>query len=288
MSSHSHRFTAPRGWRGAVVVVALLGAACTDGERSPGTAEVLSTDPYALADTRFSDAFFVKPTRTLEDSEAFVLAPLIVQSSSGAGDTLEKRLFGSVSFDGKTLRFAGSTATVYFDFSRVELHGRSRRQATYRWWYRDSSGGEPLAQGVRMTLDDAGKPALWEILHQSDGLRFVVAATWLEEAAAAEFGPPPPDRRFALERPAAVCPDVFVLRIIAPGPVPMGPFVYLGDPLSTPVTVLCRCMPSAFDALQGDGYYELEPMERLGVSPDVLDDVEPSRLPECLRLPTTF
>ena len=68
----------------------------------------------------------------------------------------------------------------------------------------------------------------------------------------------------------------------------MGPFVYLGDPLSTPVTVLCRCMPSAFDALQGDGYYELEPMERLGVSPDVLDDVEPSRLPECLRLPTTF
>ena len=286
------RRSATRGWLGvAGGFLALCGVGCFEKQPSTNPAVGVADDPYALAETRFSDAYFLKPTRKLEGSEAFVLAPLIVQYAGGDDDALEKRLFGRAPFDNAALRASSTSATLYFAISSVEIHGRSHRQVTYRWWYPRSPGREAtVGQGLRMTLDDAGQPALWEILVQAEGLRFIVASSPLEEAAAAEFGGPLVDRRYALERPLEEYPDVFVVRSIAPGPVPMGPFVYLGDPVPTPVTVICRCMPSQFDALRGSGYYELVPMTQLGddAARGLPDELKAIPLEKCLRLPAKF
>jgi hypothetical protein len=271
--------------------LALCGVGCLEDQPSTVPAMAVGGDPYALAETQFSAAFFLKPTRDLEGREAFVLAPLIIQYAGGDDDTLERRLFGGASFENGELRSSSTPAIVYFVFSTVEIHGRPHRQVTYRWWYPEVPGRAAIVgQGLRMTLDDTGQPVLWEILFQAEGQRFIVASTPLEEAAVAEFGAPLAERRFALERPLGEYPDVFVLRVIAPGPVPMGPFVYLGDPVPTPVTVLCRCMPSQFDALRGDGYYELAPMAQLGndAAGGLPDELEAMPLEECLRLPATF
>ncbi len=83
----------------------------------------------------------------------------------------------------------------------------------------------------------------------------------------------------------------------------MGPFLYLEGPTHSVATLICRCMPSQFDAMAGDGQYELRPLSELEAqglntsrwSPALLrqdeseesfDDADdPGWLERCLRLP---
>ena len=48
-----------------------------------------------------------------------------------------------------------------------------------------------------------------------------------------------------------------VARVLADGPMAMGPFVYLTEPGLEVTTLLCRCMPAQVDDFFANTYYEL-------------------------------
>ena len=114
-----------------------------------------------------------------------------------------------------------------------------------------------------MTLDDSGHAVIWEVLTDDSGMPLIFVATPLEEAARKEFGDPLPGRRYSIEADPQGAPNVIVPRVISPGPVPMGPFLYLDGPSHSVATLICRCMPSQFDDLAGDRQYELRPLSEL-------------------------
>ncbi len=158
-------------------------------------------------------------------------------------------------------------------------------------------------QGIRITLNSAGQPALWEVLTDSSGAELIFVSHSLEAAALAEFGKPLPGRRYAIERSMEEAPNVIVARVIDDGPVAMGPMVYLSAGTRTVSTLICRCMPAQVRKLVATATYDLLPFqsgptnslitqanallkERTAFWPGEHPGEE--RLEQCLRLPGAF
>ena len=233
-----------------------------------------SSDPdtiYARADLHWPAACLFKPDHQLEDQVEYSLAPLLLGRSDASDSDAGKRYaFGAVA---KTASGAFavdvSKPTIYFGESTAILRGKEYRQLRYQWWRSTTSG--QASQGFRMTLDPAGQAVIWEILTDDSGARLIFVATPLEEAAREEFGAPLPGRRYSIETAIEAAmetavegvPDVVVPRVVSPGPVPMGPFLYLEGPTHAVATLICRCMPSQFDTIAGDHQYELRPLSEL-------------------------
>ena len=121
-----------------------------------------------------------------------------------------------------------------------------------------------------MTFDDKGMILIWEVLTDGSGPHLIFVVTALEDAARKEYGEPLPERRYSIEASVSAAPDVIVPRVVRPGPMPMGPFLYLEHSTHDVVTLICRCMPSQVDNLAGDGEYELKPrsdLESSGLEP---------------------
>lgn len=262
---------------------------------------------YARADLHWPAAYLFKPEYQLEAQVEFSLAPLILGRSDASDPDADKRYaFGAVA---KTASGAFavdlSKPTIYFGESTAILRGKEYRQLRYRWWHSapSSSSSTPAGQGFRMTLDDSGHAVIWEVLADDSGMPLIFVATPLEEAARKEFGDPLPGRRYSIEADPQGAPNVIVPRVISPGPVPMGPFLYLDGPSHSVATLICRCMPSQFDDLAGDRQYELRPLSELegqGLNTsrwslalprqdegeESFDDADdPGWLERCLRLP---
>ena len=207
---------------------------------------------------RFESGWLYKPKRDLDGETEFALAPLIVvEASESAPQPAEP------------LSVAVSELTVV-------LNGAPHQQFVYRW----RGLGEP--QGIRMTLNGDGLAVIWEVLRESCGRRLVVVSEGLEAAAAEVYGAPLPGRRFAVERAVEETPDVHVIRAINPGPIPMGPFVYLTHDGLDVATVICRCMPSQVDDISGSFDYTLEVSDGSGDHDAFLP------LESLLRLPESF
>jgi hypothetical protein len=109
-------------------------------------------------------------------------------------------------------------------------------------------------------LNSAGQPVVWEVLTDSSGTEVFFVAQSLETAARAEFGPPLPGRRYAIETSTNSAPNAVVARVIDDGPMPMGPMVYLQAGTRDVSTVICRCMAAQAKKLAGASTYELEPL----------------------------
>ena len=77
-------------------------------------------------------------------------------------------------------------------------------------------------QGIRITLNSAGQPAIWEVLADGSGAELIFVSQSLEAAALAEFGKPLPGRRYAIERSVEEAPSVVVARVIDDGPMAHG------------------------------------------------------------------
>ena len=112
-------------------------------------------------------------------------------------------------------------------------------------------------QGIRITLNSAGQPVIWEVLADSSGAELFFVSQNLEAAAMAEFGKPLPGRRYAIERSVEAAPDVVVARVIDDGPVAMGPIVYLSAGTRAVSTLICRCMPAQARKLLATSTYDL-------------------------------
>ncbi len=279
----------------------------------PGLAPV---EIYQRATNQFAQADFYKPAESKTNEPAFALAPLILQEVEGAGEPLSQPdRFGTLSLSNGLWALDPSRPSVYWHADTVTLSGRSHARLAYWWFYSlgsarsasapylQSSGqreGGLMAQGLRLTLNSAGQPAIWEVLADSSGAGLVFVSQSLEAAAAARFGKALPGRRYAVERSVQEAPKAIVARVIDDGPVAMGPIVYLSAGTRSVSTLICRCMPAQAKTLRTTATYDLLPLpaaasDLLSQTPGTEPDSRPNfwagdvdtdnRLEQWLRLP---
>jgi hypothetical protein len=221
------------------------------------------------AHMRFERALFLKPEASEVDLP-LELAPLFVQDVTSMSDVdVLSSPIGALAGDRLSgFRCDFDRPTVYVSKVSITLRKRKYALLTFGWYHRAT----PLLPAttptvVRLVLDEQELP-LFALVHQAKesdqqrctGLFFVSES--LEQAAKERFGEPLPGREFAIERePESDCSPI-VVRTFEPGPVPMGPYVYL-DQHGNVTTLLCRCSPSQMDEVVYTKRYRLEPFERV-------------------------
>lgn len=228
---------------------------------------------YELAGSGFERVDLVFPMPDASRSEVN-LAPLIVEEIRGDGDPSDH-----------------AETQVEFRRQEVTLAGRTRSQICYRWHLPAAEAANaPHAQGVRLTLDASGHPAIIELLARQNGLRVIYVSESLENTARTAHGPPLPGRKHAIERGVEEQPTVVVARALPESAAPLGPFVYLESGTRRVVTMLCRCEPSRLSDARGTRSYSLQ--ETVEAFPDedrMLDAAaDPRWLERALRLPSDF
>jgi hypothetical protein len=194
---------------------------------------------------------------------------------------------------------------VYVGESEIAVSGRRHPQVTFIWVPESATAEKaPTVRGVRMTLDAAGQPVIWEALGESEHLRVFYVARSLEAAAGAEYGPPLTGRRYAIEPGVAVQPRVMVVKVVDDGPMPMGPIVYV-NASRTINSISCRCTPAQVRQVPATMEYDLidaPALQAAVMSSDRGDvvalaglisarlgtDPDQHSLEECLRLPAGF
>ena len=253
----------------------------------------------ALAE--FPVADYVKPAPDQLGGMLDTLAPLLVQQRTAGNDDGPEDEFGIVYDAGQTgLEVDASRPVIYAEHTTADVAGN--QVGAYTYWWRYANAGQWVGLQV-ITLPD-NTPIAWVPVSSewrkygtqhacrrkagSDQRerRVFVASTC--ESAAREAGlEPPPGRLFAVDTPLPDGKNTFVARLTAPGPVPMGPYVYLarntprGDGKDTTgrqtrddshdhmqdgptfriSSVICRCMSSQAYEYASENRYELLPLE---------------------------
>jgi len=263
---------------------------------------------YLRATNEFAQANFFKPVEPPITDLSFTLAPLILEQVSGdLGPTHPPERFGLLTRSNGVLTVDTSRPTLYVVADTIQIRQKPYAQLTYLWVYAGEPRGPALpslgVQGVRITLDTSGQPALWEILADHSGAEVFFVTQKLEGAARAEYGEPLPGRHCSIERSRGEAPQAVVARVLEDGPMAMGPMVYLQAGTHDASTVLCRCMPAQVKKLLQTSTYSLAHLE-VGRPHELLDEARrrakvPSafwpgngnghgRLEKCLRLPGSF
>jgi hypothetical protein len=316
--------TAARGVEATAVLVAVLGV-CVAGQigschgQSPATSPYLEI--YQRTTNEFAQALFYKPAEPKTTDLAFSLAPLILQEVSGAQTALPlPDRFGTLSVSKGAAILDPSRPAIYWEIDTVQIKGKAFARLSYLWCYapgpRESkpgqgpgtaaSGQAPSAlplQGIRITLNSAGQPGIWEVLADSSGAKLFFVSQNLEAAAMAEFGKPLPGRRYATERGVEATPDVVIARVIDDNAVAAGPIVYLSAGTRAVSTLICRCMPAQARKLPATSTYDLVPFHAVSTNSLLMqgrvmlqqraafwpgDDTDGKQSEACLRLPEAF
>jgi hypothetical protein len=286
-----------RGWACAAPLLFLLLVRAFAAGAASAAETNLNAAIYQRVETNFAQAVFFKPAEVRTNDVTFNLAPLLMQQVSGErSNTKQAGEFASPSLsNGVWSVRALSRPAVYVYSDVAAMGGVQRLRLTYTWWYAGATAGRSGVQGVRMTLNSAGEPVIWEVMTDSRA-ELVFVSESLEAAAQGEFGKPPAGRRFAVERSVAEAPKVVVARVLADGPVPMGPFVYLMEGTHEVASVLCRCMPAQAKQLVSTCSYDLVPLpaEVVGEVAQTGASFWPgkeeggNRVERCLRLPSKW
>jgi hypothetical protein len=130
---------------------------------------------------------------------------------------------------------------VYAGSRDVTVDGQARQQVMYVWMRQGVHG--PRAQAMRGTLNEDGRPWIWEVFTDSAPGDVVFATAFAEKRATERYGEPLPGRKYSIEGVLSADRDIVVARILADGPVAAGPFVYVGK-TGNVTTMHCRCSPS--------------------------------------------
>jgi hypothetical protein len=256
-----------RFWQ-APVCIALAGvclAGCVPGGK-PLSAEQRATI-HQRAEFTFENAVLLKPTDIASSySLGAKLAPLFVQEIRAT----------------KGVTPQTAPRTVFFSEGEVILAGQTRAQVSYIW----QTPGNSSRRGVRIPLNAAGLPVVWEVLNEGSQAQVIFVSQNLEAAALREFGGALPGRHFAVERSMTETPNVVVARVLDDAPVAMGPIVHL-DAQGEITTVNCRCMSTQARHLVATAYYELKPLPAVASGNHEILGTSRSRV-EKLRLPPAF
>lgn len=235
-----------------VAMLAVLASGCQRAEPIRTLTGVQRDEIQSRATNHFAQAVMFKPVEGgLEAPLAAQLAPLLIQAILG---TNVDQLWADRPAP------TNSLPLVFVRTNEVVINTNRYAQFSYVWDYapaRSPATGS-ASQGVRITLDSHGAPVIWEVRADSTGADVLYVAQSLEVLARAEFGPPPSGRRFAVERAVVSNPTTVVASVIADGPVPMGPVLYLQAGPRDVTALICRCMPAQFDVLLNQQDYQLQ------------------------------
>lgn len=247
---------------GALALVG-LGACGADAPASSGEPTDAAAVLRARAEGRFVSVDFLKPRS--EDPEAGLdpyLAPIVYREVPSAGGSAQDPTeFGAVELRGGELFVDGAQPTIYYWKDEAEL-GAARFEQLAFLWFRGAGEG-CAAQGVRVTFDQDGLPAILEPLADTSGLTPLFVTEHVEGAAGERFGPPLAGRAYSAEPDLATRPDVVVVRTLSRGPEPLGPMVYDPADGADVVNLHCRCNPSHIDGIRVTVEYALRPFAGL-------------------------
>jgi hypothetical protein len=235
---------------------------------------------------------------------------LILQEVKGGKAPLSQlERFGTLSLSNGVLVLDRSRPAIYWQADSVQLKGKAHVRLSYLWCYALAPAGQSSVppglpwQGIRVTLNLAGQPVIWEVLADGSGAELIYISRNLEAAAVAEFGKPLPGRRYSIERSREEAPNAIVARIIDDGPVAMGPIVYVSAGTREVSTLICRCMPAQAKRLLETRVYDLLPFQAAEAQSFLLqakalagtqtafwpgDQPGSNRLENRLRLPSAF
>jgi hypothetical protein len=177
---------------------------------------------------------------------------------------------GALVLRGERLTTDPGRPTVYHRRDTVELAGARYEQLVFLWFH--GAEGVVEAQGVRVTLDAGGLPAIHEVLADPEGRTRMFVTEGLEAAARERHGPPLEGRRFACEPSREERADVVVPALLAHAPEALGPMVYAAAATGELLGMHCRCEPARLDAIRATVEYELRPLGSL--APEVLAGLE--------------
>ena len=254
------------GRRSASLVLALFAAFSSwSGQGiSPNVALAI----YSRTTNQFAAGIFLKPAQATNAGLACQLAPLIIQQvpDGPLSADASRDQFGAPGISNGVPALNPSRPAVYWAADTVPLNGRVHVRLSWQWWYPPRPSSSYVAatlprQGVRITLDSQGRPAIWEILTDTSGRQLVFISGSLEAAAAAEFGKPLAGRQYSIERSLEEAPDVIVPRVIDDGPMADGPIVYLGEGTRNVCALICRCMPAQVKQLAATRTFDLIPLD---------------------------
>jgi hypothetical protein len=281
----------------------------------------LHAEIYQRATNEFAQAVFYKPAESAAKDLTFSLAPLLLQEVNGAKEPSSwPDRFGTLNTSHGTPFLDRSRPAIYWEADAVQIKGTALARFSYVWCYAPDSPEQERAQGIRsatagpakpglplqgirITLNSAGQPGIWEVLADSSTAKLFFVSQNLEAAARAEFGKPLPGRRFAAERSVEAAPEVVVARVIDDNAVAAGPIVYLSAGTRAVSTLICRCMPAQAKKLLATSTYELLPFQAASTNSLIIqarfllqeraafwpgDDLDGKRLEAGLRLPEAF
>lgn len=147
------------------------------------------------------------------DEDLAKYAPLIVQGFQPDADNAAYDYWSDglgtpiVAADGETVRVDTEHPVVFARVEWAQLYGVSLKQLTFVYWYprRDIGSieaGEVDGGILRLTLDAAGHPAIFEFSQTCGCYHGVFAAARTESQAQEEFGTAQEPRKHSLEAPA--------------------------------------------------------------------------------------
>jgi hypothetical protein len=238
-----------------VAILIWLAAFAASGAISPVTNAVLITRPSSFAG--FTNAFLFKPAESTNLSLVQKFAPLILQEVLATNRVADR--------EQDFFQEKGSLA-MYAGACQLLIGRLKHDQVTYWWKYpcpQNRAGELPDAlpcQGLRITLNQAGNPVIWEALADAAPLHALYVAGSLEHAALQRHRTRFAGRQFVIEPDPALHPEIWVPITLEDSAVAFGPFVYLRAGTRATATIICRCMPAQVNQVLDTRPYRLLPL----------------------------
>ncbi len=251
--------------KGAAVLLVAAWGLSSCGEPPQAKPTPLTEDQLrARTEVVYASVDMYKPVAGEQTQLDVYQAPMFYREHPAEQESIDQDLeFARLKLTDGELALDITQPAVYTHEGKV-LHGAiDHEQITFLWFRRAGGQGPILAQGLRLTYDSAGFPAIFEVLEDQSGKSLFYASATLEALALERHGPVLQGRTYALEPSRAEAPEALVVRTVKQGAQALGPLVYDGFAGADILQLHCRCAPSQLKAIGNSVEYELIPFGSL-------------------------
>jgi len=185
------------------------------------------------------------PISELEDEPNLKLAPLLLWECYQLQADLKPQFF-KLTLDPTTSQVVWEESgipVVYMDEESLDAGGEAWtvRNYVFRVGF---DGKDPESQALRIWHAPNQMPVLWEILQKATSFHLVyLSEDWEMRIRSIQTGSPGGNQIQAVDLSAWPY-EILVPRLLSDGPIPMGPWVYMGAGTVQIEALLCRCMES--------------------------------------------
>lgn len=247
---------------GLALALALGGC---DGEQDNVSPPLSAEELRARTEFTFPSVDMYKPVVAEGSGLDTYQAPMFYREHPEGQPSIDQDFeFAGLVLEGGKLALDPQRPAVYTQGGRA-LHGAiEHEQRTFLWFHRDGGQGPIRAQGIRLTYDSQGFPAIFEVLKDASGKSLYYVSESLEALAREQHGDALEGRVHAIEPSVSESPDSLVVRPVKQGVQPLGPLIYDGVQGTDILQLHCRCAPSQLEAIGASVNYDLIPIESLG------------------------